>query len=428
MAENAFAIQDLPTEKEYVIPDLPVNKDYHFFISYHNSDTATVHTLVEILERKGVKCCYYERDFIPGSTLFENIREKMSNSVHMLIILSEGLATNPYIKHEITEALHRRINDGYPIIPIMVEPCTVPADLKNIRYIDAKDVDVSEMPSLIIDAMVKNKIKADYQRTTGSEVSIALTRYAGFPRFLSLSRYKLDINENVRRNLRYSQFDLTNHELKEIEDIVNSSYLVQYWHIFSHFVLVASLLLFIVFMLSICVYLTVMITITGLTEDDSKSTLTALHVSISVVILAIFVSYCFCWNINNKMSITSKYSKLAAQYKLWQQLVHALSPLNQEAREKGRIILFNFTSAELKLIRYDFGICQAQFLKRCEQQDRLRAWMRNGQSLKDYTDLLFDNFVKSERCIRLTEPSATTRHTLSNGAKCLCLLIEEDLS
>lgn len=137
------------------IPSLPTDKDFHFFVCYTSENLNEVQIIVDHLEKEGVKCSYHERDFQPGQRVLDNINDTIRRSIHMLVILSTEFMNRGYCKHEVIQALHEKINEDYSIIPIKIEPCTVPDYLKHITYIDAENDVVENMHLKIIDALIK---------------------------------------------------------------------------------------------------------------------------------------------------------------------------------------------------------------------------------------------------------------------------------
>lgn len=136
------------------IPTLPHNKDNHLFICYIQDNASEVRTIVDNLEREGLKCCYHERDFLPGQQVIGNIHEAIEKSMSILVVLSENFVQSRFCLHEIEQALHARISQGYNVIPIKIEPCNVPVSLENITFIDAENVPVGEMHRKIQDAFL----------------------------------------------------------------------------------------------------------------------------------------------------------------------------------------------------------------------------------------------------------------------------------
>lgn len=136
------------------IPELPHNKTCHLFVCYEKNSLDVVQKIVDNLKEKEVVCCYYERDFVPGRSILDNIYDSIQKSLGMLIVLSEEFEKSDYCKHEVDEAFNLKIREEYNLIPIKTEPCNVPERLKHLVYIDVED-DVDGAHNKIIDAMKK---------------------------------------------------------------------------------------------------------------------------------------------------------------------------------------------------------------------------------------------------------------------------------
>jgi threonyl-tRNA synthetase len=141
-------------ETTFQIPDLPHDKKYHLFVCYERNSLCIVEEIVDNLEKEGVVCCYYERDFTPGRSITDNMYEAIGKSMNMLIVLSEEFENSLYCKEEIDKAFNLRVHGNYNLIPIRTEPCDIPACLQHLVYIDVEEA-VDEAHTKIIDAMVK---------------------------------------------------------------------------------------------------------------------------------------------------------------------------------------------------------------------------------------------------------------------------------
>ena len=137
------------------IPELPYKKDYHLFVCYTEYNAADVRQIVEHLEAYGLKCCYHERDFLPGQNVLQNINSAIKRSMGIVIVLSEEFVNSGFCQHEIEQALHSSITQSYVIIPVKTELCVVPDVLKTFTYIDAQNSDISEMHVLILNAFLQ---------------------------------------------------------------------------------------------------------------------------------------------------------------------------------------------------------------------------------------------------------------------------------
>lgn len=136
------------------IPDRPHDKKYHLFVCYEGKSLDIVEEIVHNLEKEGVVCCYYDRDFLPGRSITENMYDAIEQSMNMLIVMSDELESSHFCMDEIDKAFNLRVHGQYNLIPIRIEPCSIPACLRHIVYIDVENA-IDAAHTKIIDAMVK---------------------------------------------------------------------------------------------------------------------------------------------------------------------------------------------------------------------------------------------------------------------------------
>lgn len=129
--------------------NLPSGKKYHLFVSHSSDDRDDVYKICEELEKRFfLKCSNFERDFVSGQTIDDNIKNEMCKSVKVLLVLSSSYLGSLWCMGEAHEAMDmstRKRNNN--VIPIMLRPfdsSQLPPTLKRYRYIDAvKENDVA---------------------------------------------------------------------------------------------------------------------------------------------------------------------------------------------------------------------------------------------------------------------------------------------
>lgn len=134
---------------------LPPSKKYHLFISYSAEDREDANKICEHMERRfQMKCMNFERNFVPGKSIDENISDEMQKSVKVLLILSPNYTQSHWCVTEAREACQLSFKDlcDVSVIPLFLRPLEkqLPPFLKSFVYIDAqKELDV---PAKIYDA------------------------------------------------------------------------------------------------------------------------------------------------------------------------------------------------------------------------------------------------------------------------------------
>ncbi|XP_056016119.1 uncharacterized protein LOC125674819 isoform X4 [Ostrea edulis] len=151
--DESMPIQDTPDES---VP-LPPDKKYHLFISYSSEDRDDAIKICDHMEQRfHMKCMNFERDFVPGKHIDDNIADEMRSSVKVLIILSPNYIKSHWCVQEAREACELSFTDlsNLNVIPLMLRPLDdkLPPFLKSLVYIDAqRELDV---PAKIHEAFV----------------------------------------------------------------------------------------------------------------------------------------------------------------------------------------------------------------------------------------------------------------------------------
>ena len=136
---------------------LSPGKKYHLFVSHAKEDVEKEAREIckELENRFDFKCMQFDRDFIIGKRLDENIASEMAKSVKVLILLSPAFLKSRWCMSEADEAVRLSYCAGekLKIIPVLLQPLEdeeLPHSLKKYRYIDAqKEVDI---PAKIFEA------------------------------------------------------------------------------------------------------------------------------------------------------------------------------------------------------------------------------------------------------------------------------------
>ncbi|XP_052780273.1 uncharacterized protein LOC128217280 [Mya arenaria] len=404
------------------ISDLPPDKDFHLFVCYIRENLHDVHTIVANLEGAGLRCCYHERDFTPGSSILTNMIDTIRRSRHMLVVLSEDFVNSPYAVHELNEALHIRISEGYSIIPIKIEPCQVPDAIKHITWIDAENDDVNDMHHKIIDALLKTDTSLELKNiNNGQSLSFKLVPFAGC---LSFKRYRLVLDYLDRQEIWRNRFKLSTQNLDTLEEVVTKSAFVRYQHVFNRFKFITFLvyiLMLVVSMLVSSVFTTVAAAHgTQRYSAYSPKTISGWVLWISMTCMVPLLCCCAdclpCSQLTNGLRI-----------KAWRRMMDELWVMNKRARKLKFVILYDLDRDVLRIMRYNFNPCMAYFIRRCERKEAMQKLKAEDETLKDYTVRLFDAFLKSN-VDRLFHPEpGLERHKMTNGARCICIQVEESL-
>jgi adenylate cyclase len=84
------------------------NASVHVFISYASQDAAVANSIVEALERHGLKCWIAPRDVVPGALYADEIVRAINEAWVVIVILSEQAVASPHVGKEIERASSKR--------------------------------------------------------------------------------------------------------------------------------------------------------------------------------------------------------------------------------------------------------------------------------------------------------------------------------
>ncbi|ESO11708.1 hypothetical protein HELRODRAFT_144964, partial [Helobdella robusta] len=111
--------------------------EYDAFVSCAYADRERAIEMINMLESRGYKICYHEKDFVPGKPIALNILEAVLFSKRVLCLMTLDFINSPYCLFEFQISLHRNIEikkkrlivlmDG----SVKVDQCSLPTDLYN---------------------------------------------------------------------------------------------------------------------------------------------------------------------------------------------------------------------------------------------------------------------------------------------------------
>lgn len=111
---------------------------YDLFIVYSSENTKEARKLMEDIERRFcIKCCFADRDFVPGAEIVENISNAMEGSDKIVMLISQHFVHSGWCWFEEQEAFRKYIQEkrNY-IIPVKLEDVEMPKRLRNMTYVD----------------------------------------------------------------------------------------------------------------------------------------------------------------------------------------------------------------------------------------------------------------------------------------------------
>lgn len=118
---------------------MPINDDmpYDAFISYSSQDGEVAERLADELDQEGFIVWLDKREVLVGHNIVEKVDLGISESRFMILLLSRLSTESEWVKREWTAAYVTEIESkDVVILPVLVEPCSIPASLKSKRYAD----------------------------------------------------------------------------------------------------------------------------------------------------------------------------------------------------------------------------------------------------------------------------------------------------
>jgi TolB-like protein/tetratricopeptide (TPR) repeat protein len=120
------------------------------FISYASRDVAVSNTIVEALERHGVKCWIAPRDVTPGASYAGQIIHAIDAAKASVLILSQHAASSPHVLREVERSASKR----HPIVSLRIDQAPLPADfeyfLNTSHWLDTSLGDIGRaLPKLV---------------------------------------------------------------------------------------------------------------------------------------------------------------------------------------------------------------------------------------------------------------------------------------
>ena len=104
-----------------------------YFLSYARADETIALRLASDLIAAGVSVWVDQYDILPSQHWDRAVESAVRSCGGMIIVLSPRSVASPNVADEISVA----IDDGKAMIPVLIEPCTLPLRMTRMNYIDA---------------------------------------------------------------------------------------------------------------------------------------------------------------------------------------------------------------------------------------------------------------------------------------------------
>lgn len=110
------------------------------FLSYSSEDREFTQRLATRLKESGVAVWMDRTDLRVGDSLVHRIGEGVGSTDFVGVVISRASIGSAWVQHEVGLALQREIESRRVVVlPILIEPCPVPAYLAGKKYVDFTD-------------------------------------------------------------------------------------------------------------------------------------------------------------------------------------------------------------------------------------------------------------------------------------------------
>ncbi|MGA2035616.1 MAG: toll/interleukin-1 receptor domain-containing protein, partial [Thermoguttaceae bacterium] len=122
---------------QLVGPSEPYRKPFDAFISHSHSDTITAKKLVVELERAGFRAWLDDREILAGHDIVDEVFRGIGVSDFLLVLLSKAAVASKWVQKELnTGFLTEMDRKQIVVIPVLVEQCEIPEQLRSKKYAD----------------------------------------------------------------------------------------------------------------------------------------------------------------------------------------------------------------------------------------------------------------------------------------------------
>lgn len=124
---------------------------YDVFVSYSSADKVRVRLLAQRLRHAGIVVWFDEWTIQPGDDIYLAVERGLELSRTLLLCLSPAALGSDWVGLERSTGLFRDpSNAGRRFIPILLEPCILPATLQRYKYIDLRDESETGFAELLV--------------------------------------------------------------------------------------------------------------------------------------------------------------------------------------------------------------------------------------------------------------------------------------
>jgi hypothetical protein len=130
---------DKIADRQIRLPEDDYSREFGIFLSHSLVDGEVAKRIAMGLRALEYPVWYAEWAIKPGESIIEKINEALAHNDTLLVLLSKESVSSTWVRHEFTVALMDQLSgQDVAVIPILIEECSIPAVLRNIKYIDMR--------------------------------------------------------------------------------------------------------------------------------------------------------------------------------------------------------------------------------------------------------------------------------------------------
>ena len=114
----------------------PSRKGLQVFISYRVGHDKFAEALANRLGQEGIVLWFDKWDIQAGDSVPGKIEEGLRDSIAFIPIITADYEQGRWATEELRNAIAKRIEQGYAIIPVLLEGCERPELIRHLRYVD----------------------------------------------------------------------------------------------------------------------------------------------------------------------------------------------------------------------------------------------------------------------------------------------------
>lgn len=135
------------------------------FLSYATADREMARSIAEELRRHGLQVWFDEYELKVGDSLAEKIRDAISSSDYLIVLLSHHSVKSRWVRRELEAAFARELSTrDITLLPVLISDCDVPPFLAQRLLIDLREDYVTGIAKLVRQIGIASDI--DFTRLT----------------------------------------------------------------------------------------------------------------------------------------------------------------------------------------------------------------------------------------------------------------------